>query len=238
MPWLDDLTTQTDDLLSTDWQTRDGNVVPESETVALKDGAVRIEAAFLYADLVGSSLLAKNCPWETTAKIIRAYLGCSTRLIKAWRGEVRSFDGDRVMGIFKGESKESDAVQCAREIFWVVEKLINPKANSKFKSVRDAGINIRNCIGVDTGSAVAVRAGIRGSEDLIWIGRPPNWAAKLSDLREYPYSVLISSLVYSRLSDSQKIVGGENIWQKCTREHVGENLNEPPRVYRRPVSSC
>lgn len=224
MTWIDDLAEETEELLSTDWNTRDGYVVPESSDVALANGAVKIDAAFLYADLVGSSQLAKMCPWETTAKVLRAYLGCSTRLIRAYGGEIRSFDGDRVMAIFKGESKETDAVSCAREIFWTVEKLIDPMARKKFKSVRENNVVIRNCIGVDTGQAVAVRAGIRGSEDLIWIGRPPNWAAKLSDLREYPYSVVVSSLVYSRLPISSKVDGGSNIWQKCTRDYAGEDL--------------
>lgn len=113
MTWVDDLTTQAEDLLSTKWDVRGGNVVPGTSSVTLADGAVKIDATFLYADLVGSSLLAKHCPWDTTAKIIRTYLGCSTRLIRAYGGEIRSFDGDRVMGIFKGDNKEANAVRCA-----------------------------------------------------------------------------------------------------------------------------
>jgi hypothetical protein len=33
------------------WNIRDGNVVPETNAVALANGAVRLEAVFLYADL-------------------------------------------------------------------------------------------------------------------------------------------------------------------------------------------
>lgn len=116
MTWVETLNKATDTLFDTAWDVRDGAVIPSSDTVALKDGAVKIDATFLYADLAGSSMLARVCPWNTTAKIIRAYLDCSTRLIKAWGGEIRSFDGDRVMGIFMGDTKNSDASRCAREI--------------------------------------------------------------------------------------------------------------------------
>jgi adenylate cyclase len=80
--WIGDLTKETDELLSTEWDGRDGTVIPESEAIALKEGAVRISATFLYADLAASSKLAEVCPWETTAKIIRAYLHYSIRLIQ------------------------------------------------------------------------------------------------------------------------------------------------------------
>ena len=192
MATVDTLTSEIETILSTKWVERQGSVVPESADVTLKDGAVAINATFLYADLAGSSRLAKVCPWETTAKIIRAYLDCCTRLIKMHDGEIRSFDGDRVMAIFKGNTPNIDATSCAREIDWMIENVINPKAKAKFKSVQDNNIHIKHCVGIDRGDAVGVRAGIRNNNDLIWIGRPPSLAAKLSDIRNYPYSVYIS----------------------------------------------
>jgi class 3 adenylate cyclase len=46
---------------------------------------VKLDAVFLYADLAGSSRLARVCQWQTTAKIIRAYLDVATRLIRGKR---------------------------------------------------------------------------------------------------------------------------------------------------------
>jgi adenylate cyclase len=228
MAFVDTITSEIETILNTKWVERDGTVVPSTDSVALKDGAVKVDATFLYADLVGSSKLAKLCPWQTTAKIIRAYLDCCTRLIRVHGGEIRSFDGDRVMGIFKTTSKNNSAVQCAREIDWMVEQVLNPKATAKFESVRNNSIHIKHCIGIDTGSAVAVRAGIRNNNDLIWIGRPPSLAAKLSDIREYPYAVLISKDCYSALSDSNKTVNGESIWEARTMQYAEETQS----IYR------
>jgi len=144
MAWVETLTSEIETILSTKWDERNGNVVPESDGVALGDGAVNIEATFLYADLAGSSKLAKLCPWETTAKIIRAYLDCCTRSIRVHEGEIRSFDGDRVMAIFKGDTPNASAASCAREIDWMVENVLNPKVKEKFKSVRENGILIKH----------------------------------------------------------------------------------------------
>lgn len=210
MSWVDTLNGEVEEVLSTEWNVRDGTVVPESETVALKDGAVKINATFLYADLAGSSRLARLCPWQTTAKIIRAYLNICTRLIKAYEGEIRSFDGDRVMGVFIGDLKNTHATKCAREIDWAVENIINPKAKAKYKSIQDNNIHIKHCIGIDTGEAVAVRAGIRDNNDLIWIGRAPSLAAKFSDIRNYPYAVYITAAVFKQISTQDQASSWES----------------------------
>lgn len=221
MALIDTLTGEVEAILDTEWNVRDGNVIPESDAIVLKDGAVKIEATFLYADLAGSSALAKNCPWETTAKIIRAYLNCSVRLIKEYGGEIRSFDGDRVMGIFKGDTPNTNAAKCAREIDWVVEYILNPKAKEKHTSIRKNNINIRHCVGIDTGEAIAVRAGIRNNNDIIWIGRAPSFSAKLSDIRKYPYCVYISKECYKRLNDSALLSSNINIWEASSFDFAG-----------------
>lgn len=212
MAILDTLESEVNSILSISWNERNGTVIPETTDIVLKDGAVKIEATFLYADLAGSSLLAKTCPWQTTAKIIRTYLDTAVRLIRHHNGEVRSFDGDRVMGIFKGDYPNTTAVTCARNIDWVVTNIINPKANEKFKSIRENDIKIRHCVGVDTSEARAVRSGIRNNNDLIWIGKAPAFAAKLSDIRDYPYEVYISKECYNKLAASAKKNGTEDVW--------------------------
>jgi len=82
--FVDTLTDSVDDIFSVAWDERDGRTVPDSDSVTLRNGAVKLDAVFLYADLAGSSRLARVCQWQTTAKIIRAYLDVATRLIRAW----------------------------------------------------------------------------------------------------------------------------------------------------------
>jgi class 3 adenylate cyclase len=211
-----DLEGRVDDVFGTTFDERVGKVVPSTTDVTLKNGAVKIEATFLYADLAGSANLSRVCPWDTTAKIIRAFLDCSTRLIRARGGEIRSFDGDRVMGVFMGDLKNSQAADCAREINYAVTKIIDPKAKARFQSIRNNGIDIRHAVGIDVGDVRAVRAGIRANNDLVWIGKAASMAAKLSDCREYPYTTFISSRTYAKLRDSSKLSQGKNMWESGT----------------------
>ena len=213
-----------DALFGTAFNERDGRVVPTTQDVALKDGAVKIDATFLYTDLAGSAKLSSVCPWSTTAKIIRAFLDCSTRLIVKHGGEIRSFDGDRVMGVFIGDAKNSKASICGREIHWTVRKVISPKARSKFSSIKNNGIEIRNCSGIDTGEVRAVRSGIRDNNDLIWIGKAASFSAKLSDIRDTGYHTYISNRVYNKLNENaKKKKDGENYWSSAEISFAGES---------------
>ena len=221
MALKDDLTSSVRGILGKTFKERDGQKIPTSEDVSLTDGAVKLDAAFIYADLAGSGMIAKQCPWDTTAKIIRAYLDCATRIIRARGGEIRSFDGDRVMGVFIGDSKRTSAVKAALQIQWATRHLIEPEATARFNSVKNNNVKIRQACGIDVGISRAVRAGIRNNNDLIWIGRPPSFAAKLSDAREYPYCTFISADVYSRLADEAKFSKGVNMWEEHNMTFAG-----------------
>ena len=228
MAWVDDLNKDVDDVFGASFNERDGRVIPSSGDVALSDGAVKLDAAFLYADLAGSGLIAEKCPWDTTAKIIRAYLKCATRLIRAYKGEIRSFDGDRVMGVFIGDYKCTNAIKCAREIFWTTESIIQPKATAKFNSVKNNDVKIRQACGIDVGTSRAVRAGIRDNNDLVWIGRPPSFAAKLSDVREWPYCTFISKAAYDKMDPKIKESNGVKLWEERSMQFAGK----PQVIYR------
>lgn len=215
------LEARVDTLFSTSFQQRDGRIVPSSSDVTLKDGAVKVDAVFLYSDLAGSALLSQACPWTTTAKVIRSFLDCATRLIIKHGGAVRSFDGDRVMGVFMGDRKNSNASICGREIHWAVRKIIHPAAENKFKSIKDNGIEIRNCSGLDLGEVRAVRSGIRDNNDLIWVGKAASFSAKLSDVRETGYHTFISKRVYNALANDAKFNDGKNLWTSSNIEFAG-----------------
>lgn len=135
MGWVEDLEGSVDGILSTSFDERDGRVVPSTGDVT-NSQAVKLDAVFLYADLAGSSALARHCPWDTTAKIIRSFLYCAARLIRAYNGQIRSFDGDRVMGVFIGDMKNTWATYCAREIFFCTEEILEPMATKKFSSAK------------------------------------------------------------------------------------------------------
>ena len=112
MGFADELSTSVNEILTVTWNIRDGQVVPSTEDVALKDGAVKLQAVYLYADLADSTTLARDFDRQTAARVVRAYLSVMSKVIRKNDGAIRSFDGDRVMGIFVGSSKNTAAAKC------------------------------------------------------------------------------------------------------------------------------
>ena len=84
---------------------------------------------------------------------------------------------------------------------YTVEKILRPKAEAKFSGLTTKGFKIRHCAGVAASEVLVVRGGVRGSNDLVFVGTAPNIAAKLSALRTTPYNTWITWKVYNNLAD-------------------------------------
>ena len=222
----EDLSNETAKILAQKWDIRDGRVIPSNDDVALAGGAVKLDATVLYSDLSQSSKLATEFQQRTASKVIRTFLYCMCKLIANEGGTITSFDGDRVMGVFIGDYKNTSAARCALKMNYVVPSIVGPKLKDYFTSLKESGFTISHCVGVDTGPVLAVRAGQRGVNDLVWIGRAPNLAAKLSDIREDGYHSYISADVFDVLHESGKF-GGELkqlMWEKRTFQFLGESV--------------
>jgi adenylate cyclase len=225
MSLKDNILDSTNRIIHQAWDIRDGRTVPDTD-VALEGGAVRLDATVLYADLAQSSRLVTDFNQKTAGKVIRLFLHCMCKLITAYDGTITSFDGDRVMGVFLGDSKNSNAATCALKMNYVVSQVIEPKVKEYFTSLNEAGFGISHCVGVDTSPILAVRAGQRGSNDLVWIGKAPNLAAKLSEIRQDSYHSFISEDVFTKLNESAKFGGPEKkpMWEERTFQFIGEKI--------------
>ncbi|WP_417247480.1 adenylate/guanylate cyclase domain-containing protein [Celeribacter sp.] len=205
---------------------RNGQVVPSTDSIALHNGAVELEVAYLYADLASSSKMARSFDRRITAKILKSFLATSARIIRHKGGTVMSFDGDRVMAAFVGNAKCTNATKAAFAIAWSVSEVIRPEFENKYASVRDADFQIAHAAGIDVGTAYIVRAGARGTNDLVSIGRAPNLAAKFSDIRSDGNTTFASGSAYSKMNaDCKKYLERDNNpWTKATWEFLGESV--------------
>ncbi len=226
MSLCDDLKREVGRVIEQPWEKREGRVVPQTSDVSLSGGAVTLDATFLYADMAASSRIVKELDRRIAAKVLKAFHVCVCLLVRSLDGEIVSFDGDRVLGVFVGSTKNMQATKCGLHINYAMSEIIRPSFASHFDGVRDASFRLSHGVGIDTGTILAVRAGIRGDNDLIWIGRAPNLAAKLSELRHDPYRTFITSGVYNELDESCRY-GGESksqMWDKLSWEFLGESI--------------
>src|SRR5208282_2144551 len=117
------------------WDLRIGQVIPETEAITLGNSGVTLEATILYADLADSTELALY-DQEIAAEVYKAYLLGTSRLIKAAGGEIRSFDGDRVMGVFIGNFKNTSAAKAALRINYFFTQVLEPSFQNFYQSLQ------------------------------------------------------------------------------------------------------
>ncbi|MGW7134017.1 adenylate/guanylate cyclase domain-containing protein [Streptomyces bobili] len=226
----DDIRSDVNKLAGTAWTIRNGYVVPGTDDVKLfSNDAVKLDAVYLYADLLGSTKLARGFQPETAGKVIRASLRTASKIIKSRGGEIRSYDGDRVMGIFIGDSMNSSAAKAALQINYAMHEIVQPGLYSKLPHLERDGFEPRMCVGIASGEAFIARAGVRDSSDLVSIGRAPNVAAKLSDIRETEQCrTYITADVYKRLNEDSRLSEGTDMWVSRDANIGGEHMT----IYR------
>jgi class 3 adenylate cyclase len=220
MALKDDLEKYVRETFRAQWSVREGQEVPNPEDVALDNSAVHFElATILYADLAGSTNMVGEHRWDFASEIYKNYLYCASRLIRNEGGEITAYDGDRVMGVFLGGSQSSSAAKCGLKINFAVSEIINPAIRKQYTQ---STFQVVQCVGIDVSEVRVSRTGVRGDNDLVWVGRAPNYAAKLTELSsEGP--TWITDTVFGRLSDDTKYGGKDKqlMWQKRSWTPMG-----------------
>lgn len=220
MALADEVRREVREIFDTSWSVRDGYKVPEPEEVRLGNDAIKLRGAVLYADIAESTAMVKGFqPWFA-ADVYKAYLLGACRVIRANNGAITAFDGDRVMAVFVGSGKEAAAARTALQINSLVSDVVNPEIARRNYSTPYV---LQHAVGIDTSELFIARTGIRGANDLVWVGRAANYAAKLCALRSGNFSTWITLDVYQAL-DSQTTVGGQygtNMWEARTWAEQG-----------------
>jgi class 3 adenylate cyclase len=188
------------------WESRDGRVVPAPQDLGLGNDAVKLNATALYADIADSTKLVDTTNPEFAAEVYRAYLTCAAKLVKVNGGIITAYDGDRIMAVFIGDLKNSNSAKTAMQINKAVIDIINPALSAQYPN---ATYRLRHVIGIDTSPLFVARIGVRNDNDLVWVGRAANHAAKLSSINEHN-TTFITEAVFNKLADFAKFRSSDN----------------------------
>lgn len=229
MALSEDLTGEVKNIFATSWQERDGQKVPEAADVQLGNDAVKLQATVLYADLAESTNLVDKHKASFAAEVYKSYLHCASKIISAEGGVITAFDGDRVMAVFIGKTKNTSAVRCALKINHAVVKIINPAIKAEYPK---SEYTLKHSVGVDTSTLLVARTGIRGSNDLVWVGRAANYAAKLCALRNSNYASYITADVFKVMLEKVKSSSGRPMWEATKWEEKGITVYRSSWIWR------
>lgn len=207
----DDLVKEVKETFATQWEIQSARGVPAPEDLRLNSNHAKDfeRVTILYADLDGSTNMVDTLFWQYSAEIYKTYLLCASQIIRHEQGSITAYDGDRVMAVFTGDSQSTSAVRCALRINYAVVKIIQPAFKAQYPS---NDFTVRHVVGIDTSPLRAARIGVHGDNDLVWIGRAANYAAKLTAIPDK--AIWITEDVYKIIADDAKYAnpGGPNMW--------------------------
>ncbi len=208
MALVDDLKETTNDFFEEEYNCTNTSIIPLTDYSKLTFGnsGLLSDLTFLFIDIRKSSELVSKYGVEQAARIYQSFHDINVRIINNRDGQVRSFDGDRIMGVFSGDRKNNNAVEAAMNIRWAIVNILNTHLPT------NSPINIG--IGIDTGETLITKVG-RGhnssNNDLVWIGEACNYASHMCN--ESQNKIYISPNVYNLLFDSNITANGVNMWQ-------------------------
>lgn len=202
------------------WDVQEANKVPAPQDLRLNQNhAKRLDqAVVMYADLEGSTDMVDNYPASFAAEVYKSYLHCASQIIKRNSGTITAYDGDRVMAVFYDGALNTNAVAAALELNYAVEQIIRPAY-----AFYGNGFQLRHVVGIDRSELHAARVGVRVDNDVVWVGKAANHAAKLCSFSEKP--IWITKAVYDAMLDdtrfSTRVSTGLNMWQRRSWPQMG-----------------
>lgn len=220
MAFIDDLKSEVRQVFKTSWTDRDGRVVPDTDSLKLGNEGIKLTGAVLYADLSASTKLVDSFKPQFAAEVYKTYLLCAARLIKGRGGVITAYDGDRVMAVFTGDSMNTDAVSAALEINASVQDVINPLIGECYP---DVSYRVQQTVGIDTSNLYVAKTGVRGANDLVWVGRAANHAAKLAAMPPTA-ATWITADVHAKLPPGLKKLANGSEWERRSWTAMGNKL--------------
>lgn len=222
MALINDLKVDVATIFYNTWEHTSGRVVPVPSSVGLGNKAIEFESAtVLYADLDGSTAMVDQRTWTFCAEIYKTYLHCAAKIIKAQDGVITAYDGDRVMAVFIGDRKCSRAAKAGLQLNYAVRHIINPAIKAQYPQT---DFLLSHVVGIDMSPIRAARTGVRGDNDLVWIGRAANYAAKLTSLPSHSYQVWVTADVFNTVAPDIKHYNQQAVWGACRWEQMNDML--------------
>ena len=220
----DDLNAYVKDTFSSNWSTRKSQSVPEpSNLKSSNDAFIFDRATVLYADICGSTAMVNNSTWWDAGAVYKSFLYCAARLITDNGGTISAYDGDRIMGVFVGEVQSTPAVITALKIHSAVKNTIMPALKTRYPG---SDFKLRHVVGIDTSPIQVAKVGVRGENDLVWIGKAANYAAKLTELSS-DFQTWITGELFDALLEDGKIGGNpkrpmwtQDVWKEMSGARI------------------
>lgn len=159
------------------------------------------EAVAVYADLKGSTNLSAQRQARVMAKIYELFTGAWISTLRAMKSGFIDIKGDGGFGLFYGKAGVAQAVLAAVTFRTIVKCELKATVNNMLADIEGVeNWELSAKVGIHKGPLLVKRVGERNTTKhtlnwLVWVGKPVNYAAKLSSLAG-PDELLVTAPVY------------------------------------------
>ena len=179
----------------------------------------------VYIDLASSTKINIQENQKLAAHIFDSYIKSIVKIFKEYQCKYIDIQGDGCFALFDGVDRINRAIVAAATIKTLLSR--NTNYFSKFVSNQLNSTNLSLRIGIHQGNILAKKAGIRGENEVIWLGDAASIASKICNLKNYENNnfksdtIRISDVVYNNIHNQHLFYScdcGEQ--QKLWDEHT------------------
>ncbi len=177
----------------------------------------------VFADLKNSTELSATERSEVAARAYTYFIRAMAVTLERFSAKYVDIQGDGIFGLFSGPGSAFLAAACGVTMKTLVER----EVSARFKKDASTDWELTAGIGIDQGTLLVRRLGLRGTkQNEVWAGKPVNMAAKLSSLAASNEMVVSDRVfgLYERASKRRRAL----IWScGCNGGVQGAGLDVP-----------
>ena len=189
----------------------------------------------VYIDLASSTKINIEENQKLAAHIFNSYIKAVVKIFKEYQCKYIDIQGDGGFALFDGDNKVTKAVVSAVTIKTLLSRDTNYLSNFVSDKLKNTNLSLR--VGIHQGSILAKKAGIRGENEIVWLGDVVSVASKICNLKFYENNqfksdtIRITETIYQNLTNKHLTIscgcGGEavDLWKKYIFEKPYFGLN-------------
>ena len=178
----------------------------------------------IFADLKESTALnADNSP-KDAAFAYTYFIRAMAVILERFGADYVDIQGDGIFGLFGGEGSSYHAAACAITMKTEVDRTVSVQ----FEKDTNVDWTLRAGIGVDIGTLLVRRLGLRGTkQNEVWAGKPVNMASKLSSQAD-SNQLMVSDRVFAQYEEYAELRRRALLWScGCSKGTEGSGFDSP-----------
>lgn len=179
------------------------------------------DVACVYFDLSSSTNILRDYGDEISVKIFDSYIKSATRIFKNFECSYLDIQGDGGFALFSGDKHIQRAMVSAITLKTLLSKSYSGNLNDLVKKIKSK-INLSSRIGVHIGKILAKKSGIRGENEILWLGGLVSVASKICGLKRENAELFKGDLGEKIKSDILKI--SEDLYQEMLQLNCSDYL--------------